>query len=52
MVALITKEKAHRLVAEKMKGMKSLDMSKLSGGLKVSCKIEGGDVCKNFIVAT
>jgi hypothetical protein len=27
-------------------------MSKLSGGLEVSCKIEGGDVCKSSIVAT
>jgi hypothetical protein len=34
-----------------MKGMKSLDMSKLSGGLEVSCKTEG-ILCKNFIVAT
>jgi hypothetical protein len=49
---LIAKEKARKLVAEKMKGMKSSDMSKLSGGLEVSCKTEGGDVCKNSIVAT
>jgi hypothetical protein len=27
-------------------------MSNLSGGFEVPCKIEGGDVCKNSIVAT
>jgi hypothetical protein len=50
--ASTTKKKAHKLVVEKMKGMKSLDMSKLSGGLEVSCKTKGGDVCKSSIVAT
>jgi hypothetical protein len=50
--ASTTKEKAHRLVVEKMKGMKSSNMSNLSGGFEVPCKIEGGDVCKNSIVAT
>jgi hypothetical protein len=47
-----TKKEARKLVAEKMKGMKSLDVSNLSGRLEVSCKTEGGDVCKSFIVAT
>jgi hypothetical protein len=52
MTASTTKEKARRLVAKKMKSTKSLNMSKLRGGLEVSCKTEGGDVCKSFIVAT
>jgi hypothetical protein len=47
-----TKKKARRLLTEKMKSTKSIDMSKLSGGLEVSCKTEGGDVCKSFIVVT
>jgi hypothetical protein len=50
-VALIAKENEPILVVKKMKGTKSLDVSKLSGGLEVSWKIEGGDVCKSFIVA-
>jgi hypothetical protein len=43
-VASVAKKKAHRLMAKKMKGIKSLDMSKLNGGLEVSYKTKGGDV--------
>ncbi len=52
MVTSTTKKKARKLLTEKMKGTKSSHVSKLNGGLEVSCKTKGGDVCKSFIVAT
>ncbi len=52
MATSTTKKKARKLVTEKMKGTKFSNVSKLNGGLEVSCKTKGGDVCKSSIVAT
>ncbi len=52
MATSTTKKKARKLVTKKMKGTKSSNVSKLNGGLEVSCKTKGGDVCKSYIVAT